>query len=316
MKISVIIPLYNKEKYIKRTIKSALYQETPADEILVIDDGSTDSSASEVRSIHNPLVRLIQQTNAGEGAARNRGAKESNNDIIAFLDADDEWKPGFLTNITRLVYNFPRCGAYATAYETVYDNGLHKLLNIHEIPPEPWIGILPNLIKILNKYPFFPSSIAFNKQAYLDLGGFPEGVRRGADTMLWIKLGIRYPIAYSSSHQVIYHTDAIGRVCQIYTDDSTVMINKLMIDLLQENSVPHSIKKDFKNFYAYLNLQKAKELIKNGESKKAREFLNNIKRVRLHPTKRKFWCLVSYFPSILLNLFHRLKKLPFKETNN
>ena len=116
MKISVIIPLYNKEKYIQRTITSALNQETLADEILVIDDGSTDQSAHKVREIQDPRVRLIQQPNAGECAARNRGLEEARNKLVALLDADDEWKPGFLTHIQRLYRNFPDCGIYATAF--------------------------------------------------------------------------------------------------------------------------------------------------------------------------------------------------------
>ncbi len=93
--ISVVIPLYNKEPYIKRAIDSILAQKIQDYEIIVIDDGSTDKSAEVVKSFPDPRIRLIQQENAGVSAARNRGIEEAKAELIAFLDADDEWTPIF-----------------------------------------------------------------------------------------------------------------------------------------------------------------------------------------------------------------------------
>ena len=89
--ISVIIPLYNKQREIGDTLRSVLAQTLQPAEIVVVDDGSTDGSAEIVRGIASPLVKLVTQANAGVCAARNRAIAESTGDLIALLDADDTW---------------------------------------------------------------------------------------------------------------------------------------------------------------------------------------------------------------------------------
>ena len=92
MSISVIIPAYNAEQHISRAIDSVLAQTHPADEIIAVDDGSTDDTGQILRSYGRQL-RYIGQENGGAGAARNTGIKAARGEWIAFLDADDEWLP-------------------------------------------------------------------------------------------------------------------------------------------------------------------------------------------------------------------------------
>lgn len=90
-RISVVIPVYNRERYVVEAIQSVLDQTRPADEVVVVDDGSTDQSVQVVQRMGSPIVRIVRQANAGIGAARNRGVAESSGDLIAFLDSDDVW---------------------------------------------------------------------------------------------------------------------------------------------------------------------------------------------------------------------------------
>src|SRR5437868_12130431 len=107
--ISVVIPLYNKERFIARALQSVFAQTFRDLEVIVIDDGSTDRSLEVVARFSDPRLRVIRQANAGPGAARNRGARESTSEFIAFLDADDELLPEFLEqNLSNLKAN-PRC---------------------------------------------------------------------------------------------------------------------------------------------------------------------------------------------------------------
>ena len=99
MKISVVIPLYNKRDYIERCLNSVIKQISIPEEIIVVDDGSTDDSAIIV-SEKFPQVTLIHQLNAGVSAARNTGVLAVKYDYIAFLDADDFWSLIFYIQFT------------------------------------------------------------------------------------------------------------------------------------------------------------------------------------------------------------------------
>src|SRR5437588_13065345 len=92
MKISVVIPTYNYGQYIDAAIQSALAQSLPPDEIIVVDDGSTDDTESIV-SRFNGKVKLVRQHNLGPSAARNAGAALAQGDYVAFCDADDMCLP-------------------------------------------------------------------------------------------------------------------------------------------------------------------------------------------------------------------------------
>ena len=94
MKISAIIPTYNRRSYIARAIESVLAQTVPVDEILVIDDGSTDGTAEFLDERYGAQVHVIRQANTGVSGARRRGVQQAKGDWIAFLDSDDEWLPG------------------------------------------------------------------------------------------------------------------------------------------------------------------------------------------------------------------------------
>src|SRR5665213_2910 len=95
MGVSVIVPAYNSECFIAEALKSVLVQGPSVIEVIVVDDGSVDSTCDIVRSFGDP-VRLIRQENQGPAAARNNGLRRVRGDYIAFLDADDVWLPGKL----------------------------------------------------------------------------------------------------------------------------------------------------------------------------------------------------------------------------
>lgn len=106
--ISVVIPLYNKAHTITRSLTSVMRQEFTDFEVIVIDDGSTDNGRDIILSnFQDSRIKVIPQQNAGVSAARNRGVTESHGDYIAFLDADDEWHPQYLSYIVRAISRYP-----------------------------------------------------------------------------------------------------------------------------------------------------------------------------------------------------------------
>jgi hypothetical protein len=302
-KVSVVIPLFNKEKYICRAIESVLGQTQLPDEIVVVDDGSMDRSADEVWKIEDSRVRLIQQANAGEGAARNKGVAEAKYELVAFLDADDEWRPDFLSHIHRLVNNFPDCGAYATAYEVIRPGMEKEYPSLPEIPPAPWIGILPNMFKMLQQtLPFFPSSIAMPRKVFHALGGFPTGVKRGADLMMWIQLGLKYPIAYSPSPQAVYHTEADNRACNIFPSLGEPASARLIAQLMERHEIPAALVEDVMDYYAIEQIGKAGELVKAGHSRTARDLLSKVRQNRKYRRIWLWWSFWAILPPSMISL--------------
>jgi len=93
MKISALIPTYNRRQFVPRAIQSVLSQTVPVDEILVVDDGSTDGTAEDIEQRFGNRVRVVRQANQGVSGARRRAVLEAKGDWIGFLDSDDEWTP-------------------------------------------------------------------------------------------------------------------------------------------------------------------------------------------------------------------------------
>ena len=91
MKLSIIVPLYNKEKEIKHTLDTLFNQSFSDFEVIIVNDGSTDNSAEIVKAYHNEKIRLFNQVNGGAATARNKGVELAKSEWVAFLDADDEW---------------------------------------------------------------------------------------------------------------------------------------------------------------------------------------------------------------------------------
>jgi len=96
VRVSVIVPLFNKAPYIERALSSVAAQTYRDFELIVVDDGSTDEGPRIVEAFTDLPIHLIRQENAGPGAARNRGLELAQGELVAFLDADDEWLSNYL----------------------------------------------------------------------------------------------------------------------------------------------------------------------------------------------------------------------------
>lgn len=214
--ISVVIPLYNKEKEIAATLQSVLSQTYAPCEVLIIDDGSTDNSAAEVMRFDSRLTRLVHQENAGVSAARNRGAELAHGEYIAFLDADDLWQPDYLEKISELISLYPDCGTYSTAFDIMSAGGI--VPNKH--PDKE--GILDNFFKeAMYTYVCQPSATVIPRKILLAEGGFPTGMKLGEDLYLWIKLADKYAMCFTPESRVIYNRKASNRSAGIYTPEHT-----------------------------------------------------------------------------------------------
>lgn len=119
--ISVVIPLYNKQESISKTIDSVLNQTFIDFEVIIVNDGSTDNSLLHAQSIVDSRIRIIDKKNGGVSSARNRGIQESTFEYIAFLDGDDVWNENHLEVIWQLInkYGDVDVGGYVTSFKRV-----------------------------------------------------------------------------------------------------------------------------------------------------------------------------------------------------
>lgn len=207
--ISVVVPLYNKEKQIAHTLQSVFNQTFQDFEIVIVDDGSTDGSVAEVAKYSDSRIRLIRQTNAGVSAARNRGIEEARYDLIAFLDADDEWKPEYLATQYYLSQKYPDCNVFACNYEFRDTEGKVTPTIIRKLPFTSNDGILTNYFEVAScsHPPICSISIMVKKQAIQKIGGFPVGIKSGEDLLTWARLAVRGKIAYSKLALAVFHVE-------------------------------------------------------------------------------------------------------------
>lgn len=210
--VSVIVPLYNKANTIERAVRSVLNQDHVSFEIVIVDDGSTDSSRAAVSLIGDPRVRVVLQANAGPGAARNTGASLANAPILAFLDADDEWKPSYLSAaVAALDQN-----TAAVAYVCGYDAGAFRSQRPNKVVERyPNAGLYPppsladgRALKATVDA-MHSSSVVVRKRAFDKVGGYftKGGCRYGEDSWLWLRVLFSGSIYWDPSERTIFHVE-------------------------------------------------------------------------------------------------------------
>jgi glycosyltransferase involved in cell wall biosynthesis len=196
MKFSVVIPLYNKARYVHGAVRSVLAQTLPPHEVIVVDDGSSDNSAEVVAAIADPRVRLVRQRNAGVSAARNRGIALAEGDWIAFLDADDWYHPEMLAALKQAHEACPEAGLLGAQSRT-----MQNVLG----DPEPWpvsdsffeVEVVEDLRqRWMRTAPFNSSSVAIRTSVLREMGTcFIEGESHGEDLDMWFRVADRTQVA-------------------------------------------------------------------------------------------------------------------------
>lgn len=308
--VSVVIPLYNKSPYIGRALKSVLCQTFHDFEVIVVDDGSTDDGAEIVKGFNDSRILLIQQKNQGESAARNSGIKAATADLIAFLDADDEWLPEFLMTIMRLRLKFPEGGAYATASIKKFSNEICQKQEFFNIPSGDWEGIIPSYFKTCayGRSPICSSNVAIPKVVFHDVGMFEIGMWWGGDLEMWSRIALKYPIAFSSRYCAMYDVGAINRVSNTLKTVEISPFVRTARQAIANNSVPASILPDLERYIAKEILATAERNLKAGKPKMTRTNLSQIAQNEF-VLKRITLGIWTYLPPSLFRAYQRILRI-------
>ncbi|MBA3884873.1 MAG: glycosyltransferase family 2 protein [Acidobacteria bacterium] len=209
--VSVIVPTFNRADVLSRAIDSVLGQSFSDFELLVVDDGSTDGTASVVARYQDRRVRYLPQPrNAGVSAARNRGLREARADLVAFLDSDDEWLPEKLAQQVELFERLPdEVGLVYTGVECILPDGRRRM----DMPKER--GDVYRQMLGRNVVHGGGSNVMMRRNVVATAGFFDEGLRAIEDYEYWLRVARFFKIDYVAAPLIRYYDpQAAGRRSQ------------------------------------------------------------------------------------------------------
>ena len=228
MKISCIIPTKDRAAMVLEAIASVINQQAVVDEIIVVDDGSTDNTGKGIREKY-PEVKLLRLSGKGPGPARNAGAAAASGNVLMFLDSDDIWLPNHVVSLKKVL---------ARGFQITYGTTLtiDKVNEGQFLIPEQGRGVEGNCFQELLKWCFLvPSAIAVSREAFQSVGGFHDGIL-GEDWTFFLKLASHYPFGFAGSEPItqrLLHHDSL---CYISDKEDLLVSLKLIKAQLKNDS--------------------------------------------------------------------------------
>ncbi|MBX6311516.1 MAG: glycosyltransferase family 2 protein [Isosphaeraceae bacterium] len=187
--VTTVIPTYNYGRFVTEAVESALAQTYRRQEILVVDDGSTDDTRERLRP-YQGRIRYLYQRNQGLSAARNTGIRAARGEFIALLDSDDIWHPQKLELQMQYVVRHPEVGLLATDCLWDLDEGWPPLDGASFLMAHPVA-----LEELVVRTPFGPSGVLVRKECFQMAGGFDTELRSVEDRDMWIRIARHFPVA-------------------------------------------------------------------------------------------------------------------------
>ena len=207
MKVSVVIPTFNRINLLERAVNSVIQQTKDPYEIIVVDDGSDDRSSEMVKQKFGSVI-LFRQKNRGVSAARNKGIEISKGDWIALLDSDDEWKPNKLEKQINALNKDPGC-FFSHTNETWIRNGIRVNQGKRH---KKYGGYIFN--KCLDICRISPSSVLFKKSILEHVGLFDDALHVCEDYDLWLRITLNHKILFIDEPLIIKyggHSDQLSK---------------------------------------------------------------------------------------------------------
>ncbi len=199
-KVSAIVIMYNCAAFVADALISILAQTRPVDEIVVVDDGSTDDSAQQVQPFLRYGVRYVRQENRGPSAARNRGLALSTGDVLAFLDCDDLWLPHKTEVQLRYLADHPQVGLVGgDTWWWATPTNRWTLRQRGRVPPAKMREEI-----LVSNFVGNPSAVLLPRRVVEEVGGFDERLPFGVDWDLWIRIAARYPLGFVRQPVAVY----------------------------------------------------------------------------------------------------------------
>ncbi|MBD2730079.1 glycosyltransferase [Nostoc sp. FACHB-892] len=246
-KISVIIPAYNSEKTIAHTIQSVLNQTFTDLELIVINDGSQDSTLEIVTQIKDPRIKVFSYSNAGGNVSRNRGLQRAVGEFVSFLDADDLWTPDKLqSQLKALQENVTAKVAYSWT-DYINTNGEFilsgKRVNVNG-------NVYENLL--LNNFLENGSNPLICRKSLITLNGFDESLSAAQDWDMWLRLASKFDFICVPSVQILYRISTNSVSCNLARQEKSCLQVLEKAYKERPSALKHSWNVSLANLYKYL----------------------------------------------------------------
>lgn len=253
--ISVIIPLYNKEKSITATLQSVCEQTYTDMEIIVVNDGSTDKSATIASSYSDSRIRVVNKENGGVCSARNRGIQEAKGEYVALLDGDDIWDKEYLAEQVKMINDFPEAAMWGINFAEVRNGQLIRTLATGL--PDGYRGYVENYFQMEGRRSdlFCSSSVVIRREMFDNVGMFDERIKYAEDSDMWFRIIATQKVAFYDKYMVFYQWDAENRALnrEIRLDCFLpYYVDKYKEPLYQQNKV----------FYTWVNRWSSQRIVR------------------------------------------------------
>jgi glycosyltransferase involved in cell wall biosynthesis len=286
---SVLIPLYNKEKFIKNTLQSILNQTFSDFEIIIVNDGSTDESEQIVLQFEDSRIRYYTQKNEGAASARNFGIDKANANYIAFIDADDLWYDNHLETLKSVIEEFPDAGIYASRYELVYKNKSTSVSVFNGLNAQYKGYVKDYFYSTQNNSLSLTLVTVIPKEVFVEIGNFNSSISSGQDIDMWARIALKYPVVIGNKITASYLH---------YIDDSlskTSILKKKLIRF-EDYSEYEKTNSSLKKYLDIYRMEYALQYKIVGANKESKEFYDAILKDNI-PLKSK---ILYHFPKTIL----------------
>lgn len=265
--ISVIIPVFNREKKISRAINSVLDQTYKPLEIIVVDDGSIDKTANILRS-YSGKIKVIHQKNSGVSAARNNGIKNSSGEWIALLDSDDEWLPNKLQLEVDYINKNPNIKILQTE-EIWIRNG--KQINPKKYHKKKAGDIFKKSLELCL---VSPSAVIFKRSLFDEIGDFDEELPVCEDYDYWLRTSLKYPVGLVNEFGIKKYGGHSDQLSQKYWGMDRFRIQSL--EKLLDNELLDNAKKKL----VLKTLLKKLDILMIGSKKRGKDVSDLTKKIK------------------------------------
>ena len=269
--ISVIIPTLNRADLLKRALRSVIHQTLPPNEIIVVDNGSTDNTRDMIKD-NFQNIKYYFLPNKGVSQARNVGIKNSNYEWLSFLDSDDEWHPTKLEKQINFIKNNSKC-KFVHSNEIWYRNGIH--LNQLKKHKKKGGNIFKNCLKMCC---ISPSSVITKKDIFANYGLFDENFQVCEDYEMWLRISAREEICFLEDKLVIKHGGHQDQLSKKFWG-----MDRFRIYAIEKNLYNNNFSKNQNCLAIFYLLEKLQVVIKGAKKR------NNLKTYEEFKKKYEYW---------------------------